>query len=102
VSKKSDVAVETPYRIKLVITIFANLFIQQYIILYGDNDPVERIASRGLLIPEILIMIKQIINAFYKIPDFVYWNVIKRHILNMDPYLILLSLPTLFFLLRNL
>tara|TARA_R110002110_G_scaffold125531_1_gene303489 strand:+ start:65 stop:241 length:177 start_codon:yes stop_codon:yes gene_type:complete len=58
VSKKSDVPVETPHNIKLIIAIFANLFTGQHIILYIKDDPVERIASRRLLLPEILIMIE--------------------------------------------
>jgi hypothetical protein len=89
VSKKSDVAVETPYRIKLVITIFANL---EKFSLNINNDTIERISIMRHAIPKIFIMIKQVIKTLDQIANL---------IINLER-IAHLSLPILLFFLCNL
>ena len=73
VGKKSNMPIKAAYRVEFVV---AKLFFINNMMFNVDNDPVKRISARGLLIPEILIMIKQIINTLYEIPNLIYWNMV--------------------------
>ena len=79
-SKESNMPIKAAHRVEFIIT---KLFFINNVFFNINNDPVKRISARGLLIPEILIMIKQIINALYQVSDLVYGNRVSCHILSM-------------------
>ena len=72
-SKESNMPIKAAHRVEFIIT---KLFFINNVFFNINNDPVKRISARGLLIPEILIMIKQIINTLYEIPNLIYWNMV--------------------------